>query len=93
MSEKQIFKTAIGLSYKGRDQETPKVSVKEENLNADEVIKIAKRYGVPVVERSEMASALKSLELDQEIPEEMFEAVALLINEVEQKTGENKRKS
>lgn len=86
MTKQPKYKTAIALNYRGRDDETPTISVKEENLSADEVIRIAKRFGVPVVEKPELVSALKSMEIDQEIPEELFETVAAVLNQIEEKT-------
>lgn len=87
MNKKAKYKTAIALNYEGKDNETPTISLREENLSADEVIKLAKRFGIPVVEKPELIAALKNIELDQEIPEEMFEAVAALLNEIEEKTA------
>lgn len=86
MEKKAKYKAAIALEYKGNQDETPKISLKEENLSADELVKLAQRYGIPVVDRPELVAALKSLEVDQEIPEEMYEAIAALLNEIESKT-------
>jgi flagellar biosynthesis protein len=85
--KKPRYKAALALSYEGKDDETPRLTLKEDVLSADEVIKIAKRFGVPVVEKPELIEALKCLELDQEIPEELFEAVAALLNQIEEKSS------
>ena len=86
MVKKSKYKTAVALSYEGRENEAPKISVKEELFSADELVKLAQRYGIPVIEKPELINTLKSLEIDQEIPEELFEAVAVLLNEIEEKT-------
>lgn len=86
MSNKIKYKSAIGLSYSGKDDETPTISINEANLSADEVVKLAERYGITVVEKPELVAALKKLEVDEEIPEDMYEAIALLLNEIDKRT-------
>ena len=77
------YAVAVGLDYQGRKGETPAVAVKGEQLVADDVVRLAKRFGIPVVERETLAEALKALEEGQEIPEELFEAVAVVLHELE----------
>ena len=84
------FAHAVGLRYEGggeggKADSAPTVEVKGDALDADEVVRIAERFGIPVVERPEIARALAELELDEEIPEELFEAVALTLNEIERR--------
>jgi flagellar biosynthesis protein len=87
MSSKPSYKTAIGLQYNVGAQGAPAVSAKGEYLAADEVVKIARRFGVPVVERPALARSLAPLELDQEIPEDLFEAVAAVLQEIDKISG------
>ena len=89
---KSKFNSAIGLEYNSDAQRTPTVCVKGEQLSADEIVKIAQRYGIPVVERPDLVAALKQLELDQEIPEELFEAVAVLLNQLEARINGSQRR-
>ena len=77
------YSVAVGLTYDGKGDATPTVGVKGENLVADDVVRIARRFGVPVIERSELAKALQALEERQEIPEELFEAVAIILHEMD----------
>ena len=84
MPAKPGHRTAVALEYDPRTADAPSVSAKGEYLNADEVVKIARRYGVPVVERPALARALLALDLDQPIPQDMFEAVAAVLHEVDQ---------
>ncbi len=80
---KPRYKSAIGLEYQDGLSKTPTISVKGEHLSADEIVKIARRYGIPVVERPDLVEALRQLEIDQDIPEELFEAIAVLLNQLE----------
>ncbi len=84
------YRVAVGLEYDGKRRDAPTLSVKGHQLQADEVVKLARRYGVPVVENAELAKALNGLELDQEIPEKLFEAVALLLQELERSAQSRK---
>lgn len=79
------YKLAVGLSYDEMRDPAPTLSVKGENLNADQIVKIAKRYGVPVVERAEVARSLIDRKLDQEIPASLYEAVALIFSQIKQR--------
>ena len=78
-------KTAVGLGYSVNSDSAPKIAVKGENFDADEIVRIAERFGVPVIRRGALAQALKSLEVDDNIPTELFEAVALVIAQVDKK--------
>ena len=84
------YRRAVALHYSEngakQSQSAPTVEASEEALMADELVKIAERYGIPVVDRPELARALSELELGSQIPEELFEAVALTLHEVEKRT-------
>lgn len=72
-------KVAVGLRYKGQAAETPALSVREFGVNAEQVQRLAQRFGIPVIEQEQLARSLSTLQLDQEIPQEYFEAVALVL--------------
>ena len=54
----------------------PKVVAAGAGLIADRIVEIAREQGVPVREDPALAEALVRLELEQEIPSELFVAVA-----------------
>lgn len=85
MGKKNQYRSAIGLHYDADGEGAPTVGVRGERLIADEVVRIAKRFGIPVVEKPELVRALAACELEEEIPEELFEAVAILLKEVEER--------
>ena len=82
-SSRARYRAAVGLAYEGGVEDTPQIAVKGERLTADEIVKIARQYGIPVVERGSLASALLPLEVSQEIPSSLFEAVATVLNEID----------
>ena len=76
------YRRAVSLEYNDGGEGAPRVNAKGDHLVADQIVKIARRFGVPVVEKGEMARALSSVPLDQEIPEPLFEAVAVMLQEL-----------
>ncbi|MEZ4271948.1 MAG: EscU/YscU/HrcU family type III secretion system export apparatus switch protein, partial [Myxococcota bacterium] len=72
---------AVALSY-NKDEEggAPTVVAKGERLWAEKILEAAKQYGVPIVRNVPLAQALNKLDIDEEIPEELYEAVAEVLN-------------
>lgn len=81
MGKNYKYERAIGILYEGTG--VPEVSLKGLGVSADEIVRIAKQYGVPVIEQSEAARALQQFELDEEIPEFLFEVIATILCELE----------
>lgn len=83
-SKQYRYKTAVGLNANNNFDSVPTISVRGNALNADEIVKVAKRFGVPIVENAELARALDEIEIEEEIPAELYEAVAILLTQLEQ---------
>jgi len=66
---------ASALSY-GPTQNAPKVVAAGQGLVAERILEIAAAAGVPIREDAALVNALSSLDLGQEIPEDLFVAVA-----------------
>lgn len=68
---------AVALQYEIGKHRAPVVVAKGADYLAQRIREIATEHGVPVVERPELARALyKACEVDQEIPIELYQAVA-----------------
>jgi flagellar biosynthesis protein len=65
---------ATALSYEGSG--APKVTATGQGHIADRIVEIANEWGVPVRQDAALAEALAALELDTEIPEDLYTAVA-----------------
>ncbi len=65
---------ASALRYEGSG--APKVTASGRGYIADRIIEVARENGIPVREDPALAEALASLELDTEIPEDLYTAVA-----------------
>ena len=76
---------AKALSYTQGEALAPQVSAEGERLVAEEILKIARRYGVPIKSDSELAEKLGSLETEDYIPEELYEEIALLFASIKAK--------
>lgn len=68
-------KTAVALSYDISNQ-APIVVASGEGVLADKIIETAKESNVPVHKDEKLAKSLKSLEIGEAIPPELYEAVA-----------------
>ncbi|MEZ4755108.1 MAG: EscU/YscU/HrcU family type III secretion system export apparatus switch protein [Bdellovibrionota bacterium] len=82
---KSRYKTAAALSYDDKLNSTPQLIMKGEEIMAEEIVKVAKRYNIPIKEDAGLARALSKLEIDQEIPEELYQAVAVILNQLDDK--------
>ena len=68
----------VALTYDGTS--APVLSAKGTGEIAEEIIAIAKEHNIPIREEPELAELLSELKLDQEIPKELYIAVAEVIS-------------
>lgn len=69
---------AIALAY-GTNQGAPKVVAKGRGIIAQAIIERAKQHGIFVHESEDLVGLLMQVELDQEIPAQLYLAVAELL--------------
>jgi flagellar biosynthetic protein FlhB len=70
---------AVALEYDRANMSAPVIVAKGAELTAARIREIAQEAGVPIMRDVPLARALYELELDSEIPEELFEAVAVVL--------------
>ena len=75
---RQTEKEAIALEY-GKNL-TPMVTAKGEAELAEVIINEAKRQGIYIAEDPKLLAALAQLDINEEIPEELFTAVAVILS-------------
>ena len=79
---------AIALKYDRDTLEAPRVVAKGADHLAETIKRIARDNGVPVLERKPLARALyKSVEIGDEIPTELFQAVAEILAYIYRQQG------
>lgn len=67
---------AIALSYQKDNNTAPKVIAKGSGFVAEKIVATAKQHSVPVYQNKTLVSMLMAVELDREIPPELYQAVA-----------------
>jgi len=72
---KKIIK-AVALKYKQKKDNAPKVIAKGKGEIAENIIKIAKEEKVPIKKDSDLVQMLSKIELDKEIPPNLYKAVS-----------------
>ncbi len=71
---------AVALKYEQTEMGAPKLIAKGTELIAKKIIEIAKEHGIPVIENPPVARALfRLVELNREIPPELYKAVAEIL--------------
>jgi flagellar biosynthesis protein len=69
---------AVALRYDGEN--APRVTAKGNDLVAEEMMRIAEAHDVPLYPNPELATALVQIPLGEEVPEELYRAVAEVIS-------------
>jgi flagellar biosynthesis protein len=67
---------AVALTYDKEKDAAPKVVAKGSGLIADKIIETAKAHQVPMVEDENLVQVLEALDLETQIPPELYRAVA-----------------
>lgn len=81
---------SIAIKYEGASMNAPIVVAKGKDLVALKIREIAEEHDIPLVENPPLARALfASVDLDEEIPTEHYEAVAKVISYVYQLKGKS----
>ena len=68
--------SAVALRYDNTKEAAPRVVAKGKQLVAERILEIAEEYGIPIHRDADLVSVLDALELDQEIPLEVYSVVA-----------------
>ncbi|HKO52395.1 MAG TPA: EscU/YscU/HrcU family type III secretion system export apparatus switch protein [Polyangiaceae bacterium] len=78
---------ATALKYSEDEDHAPSVIAQGQGEMAKLIIEAARAYGVPVVRDVPVARALNELEIGDQIPEVLYEAVAEILREIWQAEG------
>ena len=71
---------AVAIKYDQTNDQAPRVVAKGMNFRAEAILALAKEYGIPVMKNVPLAHALLRVEVGEEIPEELYDAVAEVLN-------------
>lgn len=76
---KEKFKEAAALKYKQGEDSAPKLVAKGRGKVAEKIIEIARSHGIYIKEDKQLVEILSSLDLYQEIPAELYKAIAEIL--------------
>ena len=90
MSESDVSQSnrqAVALRYREPEDEAPRVVAKGHGQIAAKIVALAREHDIPTYADSELTRHLATLDLDMEIPSQLYQAVAevlVFIYELEQ---------
>lgn len=74
--EKKKLKEVVALTYKQNLENAPTVIAKGKGSIAENLIKIAQEHHIPIQEDPSLVALLGQLDINESIPEELYQAVA-----------------
>ena len=72
-------KRAVALRYKKEKDSAPKVVAKGRGEIAEKILRIAKEHNIPLKEDPQLVEVLSTLDLYEEIPPQLYKAVAEIL--------------
>ena len=81
MGDQRLMKSretnkAVALRYEPIKFNAPRVVAKGQGKVAEKIIELARLEGIPIQEDADLVAALSALDWYEEIPEELYKAVA-----------------
>ena len=79
MKKEDKIKKAVALKYDRGKDVAPKVTAKGRGAVADKILALARENRIPIEQDSTLMEALYRLDINEEIPEELYQVVAELL--------------
>jgi flagellar biosynthesis protein len=76
---KRDIKRAVALKYEPARESAPRVTAKGSGVVAERIIELAQKTGIPLREDPDLVGALIQLDFHEEIPPELYKAVAEIL--------------
>jgi len=73
------IKKAAALKYEARKDRAPRLTAKGGGPVAERIIELARQEGIPIQEDANLVGALMQLDLEEEIPVELYKVVAEIL--------------
>ncbi|MDO9055633.1 MAG: EscU/YscU/HrcU family type III secretion system export apparatus switch protein [Sulfuricurvum sp.] len=70
------MKKAVAMRYDREKENAPRVIAKGRGESAENIIKIAQLHNLPIHKDEDLVELLSKVELDREVPEKLYLAVA-----------------
>ena len=76
MNERPTIPLAVALHYDKGKSEAPRVVAKGKGEIGKKIVETARAHGVPIEANASLAAALSDVEIGDEIPADLYKAVA-----------------
>ena len=73
-------KKAIALRYSAEKENAPRLLAKGIDRSAENIIKIAELHNIPIQKDEDLVELLSKVELDNEVPDNLYKTVAELFS-------------
>jgi flagellar biosynthesis protein len=80
---------AVALKYDGKKDKAPRVVARGRGAIAEKIMAVARENDVPLHEDKNLVQILEALELETEIPPELYRAVAEVLAFIYRLNGQN----
>ena len=77
--KKYSLKSAVSIQYKGKTAKAPKITAKGKGLMGEKIVALAKEHGIPIKEDPDLVHLLSQVDINEEIPPDMYRVVAELL--------------
>jgi flagellar biosynthesis protein len=89
----QQTKQAAALTYDAGKDRAPKLAAKGAGFVAEKIIGLAVKHGIPIRNDPALVQVLSKLDIDEAIPQELYQAVAEVLAFVYQMNEERRQAS
>ena len=73
------FRRAVALKYDPGKDAAPRVTAKGSRAVAERIIQLAREEGIPLHEDTDLVAALMELDFQEQIPPQLYKAVAEIL--------------
>lgn len=77
---KDELKKAVALRYRPEHHAAPVIVAKGKGLVAEKMMEKAREHGIPIQEDKSLVEVLSKLEIEQQIPEQLYQLVAEILS-------------
>lgn len=84
--------SAAALRYRPDDDVAPKIVAKGEGELAKRIIELAEQHGIPIKQDPDLVAVLAKLDLDTEIPNELYQPIAEILSFLYRVNEQQKKK-
>jgi flagellar biosynthesis protein len=89
--KKNILEKAVALQYDKDKNNAPSVTAQGKGETAKNIIKIANENGIPIKKDEDLVNMLSQIELNREIPVELYQAVSEIFSFIYGLSSETKK--